>query len=65
MKAKDVMTSPVVSIEQDASIFQAVRIMLQRHISGLPVIDHFCGGQRPERSAGGRAGSSTSSGRAG
>jgi len=39
MKAKDVMTSPVVSIEPDASIFQAVRIMLQRHISGLPVID--------------------------
>src|SRR5262245_65605170 len=39
MKAKDVMTSPVVSIEQDASIWQAVRIMLQRHISGLPVID--------------------------
>ena len=39
MKAKDVMTSPVVSIEPDASIWQAVRIMLQRHISGLPVID--------------------------
>ena len=39
MKAKDVMTSPVVSIELDASIWQAVRIMLQRHISGLPVID--------------------------
>ena len=39
MKAKDVMTSPVVLIEPDASIWQAVRIMLQRHISGLPVID--------------------------
>jgi CBS domain-containing protein len=39
MKAKDVMTSPVVSIEPDASIWQAVRIMLQRHISGLPVSD--------------------------
>jgi CBS domain-containing protein len=39
MKAKDVMTSPVVSVEPDASIWQAVRIMLQRHISGLPVID--------------------------
>jgi CBS domain-containing protein len=43
MKAKDVMTSPVVSIEPDASIWQAVRIMLQRHISGLPVI-HEKGG---------------------
>ena len=39
MKAKDVMTSPVISVEPDASIWQAVRIMLQRHISGLPVID--------------------------
>jgi CBS domain-containing protein len=39
MKAKDVMTSPVVSVEPDASIWQAVRIMLQRHISGLPVVD--------------------------
>ena len=39
MKAKDVMTSPVISVEPDASIWQAVRIMLQRQISGLPVID--------------------------
>jgi CBS domain-containing protein len=39
MKAKDVMTSPVVSVEPDATVLQAVRIMLQRRISGLPVID--------------------------
>jgi predicted transcriptional regulator len=39
MKAKDVMTSPVISVEPDALIWQAVRIMLQRRISGLPVID--------------------------
>lgn len=39
MKARDVMTSPVVSIEPDGSVLEAVRIMLQRHISGLPVID--------------------------
>jgi CBS domain-containing protein len=39
MKVKDVMTCPVVSVEPDASIWQAVRIMLQRQISGLPVID--------------------------
>jgi CBS domain-containing protein len=39
MKAKDVMTSPVTSVEPDASIWQAVRIMLQRRISGLPVIN--------------------------
>ena len=39
MKVKDVMTSPVISIEPEAAILQAVRVMLQRHISGLPVID--------------------------
>jgi CBS domain-containing protein len=39
MKVKDVMTSPVVSVEPDNSVLQAVRIMLQRRISGLPVID--------------------------
>src|SRR5215475_6221193 len=39
MKAKDVMTSPVISVGPDDSVSQAARIMLQRHISGLPVID--------------------------
>jgi CBS domain-containing protein len=39
MKVKDVMTSPVISVEPDASIWEAVSIMLQRRISGLPVID--------------------------
>lgn len=39
MKVKDIMTSPVVSIEPDMTVTQAVRIMMQRHISGLPVID--------------------------
>jgi len=39
MKAKDAMTFPVISVEPDASIWEAVRIMLQRRISGLPVID--------------------------
>jgi CBS domain-containing protein len=39
MKVKDVMTSPVISVEPDDSIWHAVRIMLQRRISGLPVID--------------------------
>jgi CBS domain-containing protein len=38
MKAKDVMTSPVVSVEPDTPVLQAVRIMLQRHVSGLPVV---------------------------
>jgi CBS domain-containing protein len=39
MKAKDVMTSPVISVEPEVPVLQAVRIMLQRRVSGLPVID--------------------------
>ena len=39
MKAKDIMTSPVVSIELDATIMRAAQIMLQKRISGLPVVD--------------------------
>src|SRR5262249_55779721 len=39
MKAVDVMTREVVSIPPDASILEAVRLMLQHRISGLPVID--------------------------
>lgn len=39
MKASDVMTGDVISVDPDSSILQAVRLMLQKHISGLPVID--------------------------
>jgi CBS-domain-containing membrane protein len=39
MKATDVMTRNVVSIGPDASIVEAVRLMLQHGFSGLPVID--------------------------
>ena len=39
MKAADVMTRPVVTIEPDAPITKAVRLMLQHRISGLPVVD--------------------------
>lgn len=39
MKAMDVMTRDVVSIDPDASILEAVRLMLQHRISGLPVVD--------------------------
>src|SRR5262249_52516891 len=39
MKVKDVMTSQVISVEPDTTILPAIRIMLQRRISGLPVID--------------------------
>jgi CBS domain-containing protein len=38
MKASDVMTKRVISIEADAPIMAAVRLMLQNRISGLPVV---------------------------
>jgi CBS domain-containing protein len=39
MKAHDVMTWGVISIEADAPVMRAVRLMLQNRISGLPVVD--------------------------
>jgi CBS-domain-containing membrane protein len=39
MKAKDVMTRNVISVDPDATVLQAARLMLQHHISGLPVVD--------------------------
>jgi CBS domain-containing protein len=39
MKAKDVMTRHVITIAPDASILEALKLMLQNKISGLPVVD--------------------------
>lgn len=39
MKAVDIMTQPVTSVASDTSVLEAVRIMLQKKISGLPVVD--------------------------
>ena len=39
MEAADVMTPRVITVAPDASIFQAIRLMLQNRISGLPVMD--------------------------
>jgi CBS domain-containing protein len=39
MKAEDVMTRDVIAIAPDATVLQAARLMLQHHISGLPVVD--------------------------
>jgi CBS domain-containing protein len=39
MKASDVMTGDVVSIKPEAPILEAAQLMLERRISGLPVID--------------------------
>ena len=39
MNAADIMTSNVISVEPNASIVHAIRLMLQHRISGLPVIN--------------------------
>jgi CBS domain-containing protein len=39
MNAADVMTRDVITIAPEASIMEAVRLMLQHRISGLPVVD--------------------------
>jgi CBS domain-containing protein len=39
MKAQDVMTQPVISILQSASVLEAIALMLRHRISGLPVVD--------------------------
>jgi CBS domain-containing protein len=39
MKAKDIMTQHVITVAPDASILEALRLMLQHRISGLPVVD--------------------------
>jgi CBS domain-containing protein len=39
MKIRDIMSTRVISITPNASILEAIRLMLQNHISGLPVID--------------------------
>jgi CBS-domain-containing membrane protein len=39
MQARDVMTRDIVSVGPDATVLQAARLMLQHHISGLPVVD--------------------------
>jgi CBS domain-containing protein len=39
MKARDVMTSNVLTVTEDTPVLEAIRLMLQRKISGLPVVD--------------------------
>jgi CBS domain-containing protein len=39
MKAADVMTRHVVSIGSESSVLEAIRLMLQHKVSGLPVLD--------------------------
>jgi CBS domain-containing protein len=39
MRAHQIMTRQVITISSDASIVEAANIMLDKHISGLPVVD--------------------------
>ncbi len=39
MRARQIMTRHVITILPDATILEAANLMLQRHISGLPVVD--------------------------
>jgi CBS domain-containing protein len=39
MKVRDIMSARVISVAPEASILEAIRLMLLNHISGLPVID--------------------------
>ena len=39
MKVRDIMSPQVISVAPGAPIQEAIRLMLQNHISGLPVVD--------------------------
>src|SRR6266849_1878958 len=39
MRAHQIMTRPVITVTPDTTIVEAANTMLQRHFSGLPVVD--------------------------
>ena len=39
MRAHQIMTRPVITVTPETTIVEAANIMLQRHVSGLPVIN--------------------------
>lgn len=40
LKAKDIMTKDVITVHPDTEITQATHLLLDRHISGMPVVDN-------------------------
>jgi CBS domain-containing protein len=40
MKAKDIMTRQVISVYPETKIADAAKLLLEKHLNGLPVIDH-------------------------
>src|SRR3954471_5803491 len=39
MRAKDIMSSPVVTVTPDASVTEVATLLLEKRISGVPVVD--------------------------
>ena len=39
LRAKDVMSKDIISVKKDHPIFDAVQLMVENNISGLPVVD--------------------------
>ncbi len=39
MKAKDIMTSKVITVKKDDSVENAIKLLLESNITGLPVVD--------------------------
>jgi len=39
LEAKDIMTKQVVCIEKDTPIFEAIRLMAEKNITGIPVVE--------------------------
>ena len=38
-KAKDIMTQPVITVTPDTPIYDAIRLLSSRRLTGLPVVD--------------------------
>lgn len=39
LRAKDVMSTNVISVKKDTPIFEAIRLLAENNISGLPVVE--------------------------
>ncbi len=39
LRARDVMSTNVISVQKDAPIFEAVKLLVENNISGLPVVE--------------------------
>ena len=39
LKARDIMSTNVVSVKKDTPIFEAVKLLVEHNISGLPVVE--------------------------